>query len=168
MQKITPTTNRRLHALLTQAKLTELKPMLVAQFSCIQAASSKDLLEPEALALCKHIEKEMASAKPVAEPLPSHLNPDRADVMRKKIFSLCLSMGYIYGFSDTDKAINKAIVYKLVESRGYLKKPLMKYSQAELVQLVSQFEGMQRNNNKAKAGREVKELLKELDIKTAC
>jgi hypothetical protein len=163
MQKITTATNRRLHGLLNKANVGDLKPMLVAQFSCIKAESSKDLLESEAINLCRHLEKQLAPKAP-AEPLPPHLNPDRDDVMRKKIFSLCRSMGYIYGYTEADKAINRSIVYGLVERKGKFKKPLNKHSHTELVELVSQFESWAKHNDKAKAAKEVKALMAELNL----
>lgn len=173
MHTITVPTNRRLHKLLNETNLSDMKPELVKQYSSIRATSSKDLLENEARELCKYLEALVKPAMP--EPvrkaeeaaLPPHLNPDRCDVMRKKIFSLCRSMGYIYGFTEADKAMNKVVVYGMVERRGKFKKPLMKHTQAELVELVSQFESWAMNNNRAEASGVVRELLKELKLETA-
>ena len=88
--------------------------------------------------------------------------------MRKKVFSLLYSMGYIYGNGPDDKKINAQVVYGMVERKGYLKpKKLNAYTFEELPRLVSQFEHMSKNNDKTAARKEVASLLDELKIHVA-
>ena len=157
MSKITPGQMKRLHALLNELGLKETKPELVYQVSNGRTASSKELGVDEAAALITHLSDKL----PKKERSPIEI---RCDQMRKKVFSLFRSMGYIYGDTEADRKMNQTIIYAMIKKIGYLKKDLNKYTFDELPKLVSQVEGMSRNNNKAAAITAVKDLLKELNI----
>lgn len=152
--------NRRLYQLLNQTGQVHFKAELVASFTGGRSLSSKDLTPNEARELIAHLERQV-----VAEPKkPVEIPDSPSQRMRKKIFALCYQMGYIYGEKPEDKKMNQAIVLRMVERNGYLKpKPLNSYSESELVQLVSQFEAMQRNNNKQAARVLVRELVAEMN-----
>lgn len=151
---------RRLYQLLRQTGLEDEKASLVKDASNGRTESTKALYQVEAQGLIKRLEGMLPSPAPAG----TGQARDAADVMRKKIFSLCREMGYISGFSGEDKQMNKAVVYGLVERIGYAKKPLMAYAASELPKLVSQFESMMQNNNKAAASKAVCELKKELGL----
>lgn len=145
--------------LLRQTGLEDEKASLVSDASNGRTESTKALYQKEAEVLIKRLEGMLPSVKTGSEQAR-----DAADVMRKKVFSLCREMGYISGFSDEDKKMNKAVVYGLVERIGYAKKPLMAYAASELPKLVSQFETMKLNNDKASASKAVAALKRELGL----
>lgn len=145
--------NRRLHVLLNELKLIDMKAELVHEASEGRTTSSKELYEHELVGLINHLASKL--------PKPSR---QADDAMRKKVFHLCRDMGYITGHNDDDLKMNKAVVYALVLRVGYLKKPLMQYSSEELPKLVSQFVSMQKNNNKAAAAKAVAALKAELGL----
>lgn len=103
---------------------------------------------------------------------PKSVEQDRGDTMRKKIFSLVYTMGYMAydrsllgrELTPDERKTNQAVIYGMVKRKGYLKKDLMAYTNSELVGLVNQFEAMLKSNIKQEARREVKELLTELNI----
>lgn len=75
--------------------------------------------------------------------LNSLLNNDRANTMRRKIFSICHELGWhISGTMKVDQDRMEAWLGKY----GYLHKPLMQYTAAELPALVTQFEEMLRKS----------------------
>jgi hypothetical protein len=147
----------------------EFKCSLVRQFTDNRTASLKAMTPVEYDIMIRFL-RGQTPAKSNPAPAPSApteggIKQQKMNEMRKKIFSLLRSMGYISGYSDDDKKINQAVVYAMVERHGYLKpKRLNGYSFEELIKLVSQFESWQKNNNKAEAAKAVAALKKELGL----
>ena len=110
-----------------------------------------------------------AAPKPTtARPAP---DAEAANRMRRKLFAIGRSIGWLSGETDEDRAMNRAKLDAFLVSKSYLKKPLKHYAPAELPKLVSQFEQIQKNVEKAaqnrEAGQAVAALLAELDLPTA-
>lgn len=141
----------KLHALLNKAGLMEHKKEIVQEYSHKKSTSSKQLTLEEARALIDYLESLVN-------------NQDSKSRMIKKIFAICRSLGWIYGNSPEDRKMNNAKLGSFIERKGYLKKPLKDYNESELPGLVSQFESIQKNIEKSKANKEVKELLAELNL----
>lgn len=161
--------NRLLHSLLNELKLMDQKQILVCSFTGQRTYSSKEMTMTERSLMIRHLQSikgstpksQLAPAKPAQM---SDVEKEQMNVMRRKIFSLCRSMGYIWGDSPDDRRINQFVVYGLVERKGKYKKPMNKLSYKELTDTVSQFQSMLKNNDKTAARREVEALKRELNI----
>lgn len=136
------------------------KQDMVSYFTHGRTTSLKEMHDSEYLRMVKYLRQQTDLSVSTQE-----LRKMRMNEMRKKIFSLCRTMGYISGYSQADKKINQHIVYSIVERYGYLKpKPLGAYTWDELPKLVSQFEKMRKNNDEAAANKLVKALKQELNL----
>jgi len=156
--KITPAQNRRLHQLLNQTEMMDEKRSILDHFTHGQTESAKELSFAEAHAIIQYLEGFTRKE-------------DGADKMRKKIFAICYTIGWIYGNSPEDRKINQAAIDRIIQKIGYLKKPLNEFTPAQLPKLVSQFEQIEKyykNYNTAQAGKEadqaVSDLIKELNL----
>lgn len=136
-ERITPGQNKRLHQLLSELGIMDMKPGLVKQFSRIQSASSKDLLYSEAQQLIRWLESRRVG--------PSER--ERADRMRKRVISMLLSYDparfQVYSEKagrNVPRMYGENGIYAFVKRYGYLKKDLNDYSYKELPKLVSQIE----------------------------
>jgi len=161
--KMRPEQNRRLHFLLNELGLMEHKAELVEQYSATNATSSRELTPQEAKALIEHLER--SKTRQGRSPKPQYTPEEK---MRRKIFAICYTIGWIEGDSPTDRAINRAKINSFCIRNSYLRKPLNDYTPEELPKLVSQFEQIQKHVEKSKinkeAGQAVRAVLAELGL----
>ena len=124
---------RRFNQLLGQLGLQdkETKQHMILSATQGRTDSTTGLYYHEAVDLIRALER--------LRPTPPR---DGADVMRKKIISMCHEMGM--QLPGTTR-IDMVQVNNLVQAKGYLKKPLNDYSMAELPDLVSQVEKILRH-----------------------
>ncbi|WP_192821205.1 phage protein GemA/Gp16 family protein [Rufibacter sp. LB8] len=161
--KMRPEQNRRLHFLLNELGLMDYKAELVEQYSATKATSAKELTPQEAKALIEHLERSKGrqANRPQIQRTP-------AEKMRRKIFAICYTIGWIEGESPADRAMNRAKIDSFCARNSYLRKPLNDYTLDELPKLVSQFEQIQRHVEKSKlskeAGQAVRAVLAELGL----
>lgn len=156
-----------MNALLGACGLRDQKRALIYSFSNQRGESTRDLTDQELDELIRHLRTQAQPKKTGyrQQDVSAAVAKEQANTMRRKIFSLCRTMGYIYGYSQQDNAINQAIVYGIVERKGYLKpKKLNQYTNEELPRLVSQFEAMLKNNNKAESRQFGQKLKQELGL----
>lgn len=123
---------QQINILLTEAKLREQKDALVHSYSSGRSTSMRDLYYEEADELITYLRQ---------------MHYDAADRMRKKIIGILRDMGYTKVKSGKHVA-DMSAVYKLIESKGYLKKPFNAYTSTELPKLVSQIESISRKEMK--------------------
>lgn len=124
--KVKASTLRRFHAVLKDQGIHENRQDLVSQETDGKYESSKDLTESQALAI-------------IARVSPNQKNPpkDSADQQRKKIIGLLRNVDSLGFVTEKGKA-DMTKIYAFIEKRGYLGKPLNKYSNFELPKLVTQ------------------------------
>ncbi len=150
MIPITKAQISKIHVLLSQMNIIELKKDLVSQFSNGRVTSTKDMEINEARALLNYLSQY-----------------DPLDGMRRKVFSLAYDAGIIYGDSPEDKRMNSAKLNMFLTQRGAVKKELNKMDKAELVKTVGQFQQIVKHNEFTKTGKVTKNLLDELNIPTS-
>ncbi|MFB9862387.1 phage protein GemA/Gp16 family protein [Rufibacter immobilis] len=159
-----PEQNRRLHFLLNELGLMDYKAELVEQHSATKSTSSKDLTPQEAKALIDHLER--SKTRQSRDQRPQQRTPE--EKMRRKIFAICYTIGWIEGDSKEDRAMNRAKIDSFCTRNSYLKKPLNDYTLAELPKLVSQFELIKKHVEQSKtnkeAGQAVRAVLAELGL----
>lgn len=125
------------------------KTDIILEFTQGRTSSARELTESEAVSIVKYLEKF-----------------DPCDRMRKKIFAICHTIGWLYDQTDIDRKLNQAKIDAFIKRYGYLKKALNKYSRQELPKLVSQFEAIQKKVDKERANKAVDKLLSEIGITT--
>lgn len=122
--------NKRLHTLLGKLGVEkEQKEELVFGFSGERTISSAELTMQECYSLCNHLQGMI------------YASDDRADVMRKKVLSICHEMKWKLESGKIDwEHLNDWLM-----KYGYLHKSLNEYKEKELPKLVTQFENLLRD-----------------------
>lgn len=135
---------RYLYFLLDQLGIRHMKNDLVTDATEGRTESARELSLKEYSLLVDHLNEKLKDAR--GDAMPHKLEAQRADRMRKRIFSMCYSMGWTR--FDTDKG-KHAVDYDRLEAwllkYGYLHKKLDKYTYMELPTLVTQVEGLMRS-----------------------
>jgi hypothetical protein len=129
--------------------LMEEKKALIWQFTDERTESSREMTLREANELIRFLEKY-----------------DPLEKMKKKVFAIAHSIGWIIAGDETDKKINQAAIDKFIKKHGTVKKALNEQNKAELAKTVSQFEMIAKHTQESKAGKAVEELLSELGLNT--
>lgn len=119
----------RLNLLLTKLGKQAYKIDYVVDVTEGRTMSSKELTDKEFSILIGRLDDELKRVKS-----PEEVSKD---LQRKKIISCCREMGW-----EKEGKADMPRIYNWVEKYGYLKKPLMQYTQAELPTLVLQAEKM--------------------------
>lgn len=124
---------RRIHVLLTKLDKMAYKRDYVDVVSNYTKESTTQLTHDEANAMILQLERELNDKNITAYNNRVKAADVAADAMRKKIISQCRECGWlINGKADMKR------VYAWVLKYGYLHKPLMQYTAAELPALVTQ------------------------------
>jgi hypothetical protein len=158
---------RKLHAILANRDLMEVKPQLVYKHTAGRTMSSKEMTEDELDKLIQSLNSDAKSMKDVntlTVPRPQHFpSADPAEVrMLKKLWAICyqaniVELGGSYGR-------NYDLLSTWAEKYGHLKKPVNEYKGKDLQKLVSLAESWKGNNEKAAVSKGVKRMLGELGI----
>lgn len=136
--KRTAKQNNELHYLIGQLGIdAEHKEELVYQYSNGRTTSSAEMIIPECQALINHLKAATKGYSKVKDP-----KSDPANVMRRKILSICHEMGWKNEISDQ---IDWEKLNGWLFQYGYLKKDLNSYTLYELPKLVTQFEQLLRD-----------------------
>ena len=122
--------NTRLHKLIGLLAISkENKEQLVFGFSGERTSTSKELTFEECNRLNNHLQSLVQQSD------------DRADVMRKKVLSICHEMKWKLESGKIDwEHLNDWL-----DKYGYLHKSLNEYTEKELPKLVTQFENLLRD-----------------------
>lgn len=137
----------KIHVLLNQLNIMDMKATLVSEISNGRVSSSKDLTVNEAAELLRYLSQY-----------------DPCDRMRKKCFALAYNAGIIYGETPDDKKMNTAKLNMFLKDRGAVKKELHSMTYPELVKVVTQFEMIVKHSGETGANKATKSLLDELGI----
>jgi hypothetical protein len=137
----------KLHVLLHQLNLIDIKSDLVSQFTNGRATSSKEMTLEEATELIRHLSKH-----------------DPCDRMRKKVFALAYVAGIIWGDTPEDKKMNGIKLDKFLKARGAVKKDINRMTKNDLIKVVTQFEQIIKHNHQTQANKATRSLLEELSI----
>jgi hypothetical protein len=142
MKLLSPWQSRRLHQLLNSTKKMDVKADLVSYYTHGRSTSSKDMTYLEVNTLIRHLESFQASDKPAYKPVS-----DSSDRMRKKIIAMAydLKWQHVGGKIDMDHINDWCI------KSGMFHKELNAHTDAELSQLVTQFEKVRTSFLKALA-----------------
>lgn len=132
MKTALPQTTQYIHRLLCATRQVEHKADLVSSFTQGRALSSRDMYEEEAQALVDFLQN-------------GGKVEDKADKMRKKILSICHTMGW---YKEGTKTLDYARIDAYCEKYSAVHKPLNKHTLQELPTLVSQFEAVLKSHLK--------------------
>ena len=150
--------NRKLHALLNQAKMIEDKKTLVKEYTNGRSESSTDMNFHEAEALIRHLEQAVKSTKPaIATVKKTSYDPEFAtkNKMRNKMLAIGYSMGWDKSSSPELANLDRAIICRMsVESwclsdKSKYTKGLYDMTVKELADTVTQMERVARSTLKA-------------------
>jgi len=135
---------RYMYLLLDSLGIRSLKNDLVADASAGRTESVRELRRKEYGDLINHLEEKLKGAR--RDVAPHKKSIQSADRMRKRILSMCYSMGWTL----FDPALHRHVAdYERLEAwllkYGYLHKPLDDYTYLELPTLVTQVENMMRS-----------------------
>ena len=122
----------QLHVLLAQTNMLKQKETLVMAYSDGTAQSSKHLTAAQAMQLINYLKTLQPK---VLQPKPAYVPNPQAQLMRRKIIAQFHNMGWHIANTNI---IDMQRVNAWCSNYGYLKKPLNKYSVAELPTLVTQ------------------------------
>jgi hypothetical protein len=134
---------RYMYLLLDSLGIRHMKEDMVSDASGGRTESVRDLTNYEMVDLTRHLESKLKGAREDA--MPHKKDISGAERMRKRILSMCYSMGWTR--FDPDKG-RHTVDYERLEAwllkYGYLHKPLDKYRYLELPTLVTQMENLMR------------------------
>ncbi len=147
MNTITKGQLSKIHVLLSQAKLTDQKAMLVQSFSRGRCTSCKELTMNEAIEFIKYLSVE-----------------DANNSMRRKVFALAYEAEIIWGDTPADKRMNSAKLNKFLLERGTVRKSLNDMDRGELIKTVNQFQQIVKHTQESKQNKETRSMLSELNI----
>ena len=147
MSTITKGQLSKIHVLLSQAKLTDQKAMLVQSFSRGRCSSCKDLTMNEAIEFIKYLSVE-----------------DANNSMRRKVFALAYEAEIIWGDTPDDKRMNSAKLNKFLLERGTVKKSLNDMDREELIKTVNQFQQIVKHTEESNQNKETTAMLAGLNI----
>jgi hypothetical protein len=144
MNEVPTSRIRYMYFLLDQLGIRSMKNDLVLDASEKRTESVRELTKLEMDALIKHLEQKLHDAQKSAG--PHKQSYAKMDKMRKRIFSIC----YTIGWTTIDPDKNTVIVDQerlnaWLLKYGYLHKDLMDYTYLELPTLVTQFERLLRS-----------------------
>ena len=127
-----------MYFLLDQLGIRHMKNDLVSDASSGRTESCRELTKLEMDELIKHLEQKLRDAQDVTHKRQGVIRMDR---MKKRIFSICYSIGW----TTIDPEKNRHIVDQerlnaWMKKYGYLHKELNDYTYLELPTLVTQFE----------------------------
>jgi hypothetical protein len=149
MSSITKKQLAKLHVLLHQLGMADQKADMVFNISGGRTKSSRELTLLEAKELLEYLSKY-----------------DPSERMRKKVLALAYESGIIYGDTPEDKKMNVAKIDMFLQSKGVIKKRLNDLKHDELIKVVNQFEQIVKHISYSQAGKQTKNLLNELNIKS--
>ena len=161
-----------IHTLLNANGLLEEKPDIIYHLTEGRTSSTKELSLIEA----KHFIEWLTKLDPVAnknrkeftEPRKMQDWLDKKSIanMKKKVFALAYEIGMIWGNSVEDSKMNVIKINQFLLSKGTVKKELNDLNRSEAIKVVNQFQKMKDHNEYTQAGKETKQLLRELKIQT--
>lgn len=136
---MTSTQNRRLHALINQLKLQEMKASLVLQVTGNRTESSKEMSEPEAEELITMLLRQ--TAKKVGAKSANEIDP-KPDKYRKRLIAMAYDMK-----PPPENPVK--FVKEWAEKYGIHKnkKPFNDYTISELIGLAHKFQKVVDNHN---------------------
>jgi hypothetical protein len=141
--KTTPGQMKRIHQLLNQTGKMDAKVDLVNYYTKGRETSTKEMLYYEANDLIKHLEAFQKQESIQKIPTSEQLKNQSCDRMRKKIIAMLREIGYEKYSDFAGKSVaDMTRIYKLIDTVGYLKKPMNEYNELELPKLVSQIESI--------------------------
>jgi hypothetical protein len=144
-----PSTNRQLHALLTQAGAMQHKQELVSGFTQGRTVHSSEMHQHEAEALIRFLRAHLQERQPAAATAAN-----RADRMRKKILAICHTLGWYRRNAFTGELILKngkpqldfMRINAFCVARSKHHKTLNEHTAAELPLLVTSFEKLLKSD----------------------
>lgn len=130
---------RRLYFLLDQLGIRHLKNDLVMDASGGRTESARELKNLEMNELLTHLDNKLKEAKNESQPKPGSVQ--KMDRMRKRILSMCYSIGWTrYNPEKRRQEVDMDRLEAWLLKYGYLHKPLNDYTYMELPALVTQAE----------------------------
>ncbi|MDB9473479.1 MULTISPECIES: hypothetical protein [Nostocales] len=130
--------SNRIHAMLAQLGVDkDTKKSMLSELTGGRTSSTKDLSKDEADKFINQLKY-----------LINQMGSDSADVMRKKIIGIAHNMGWQIICSRTNKVVaDIERINNWCVKFGKFKKPLNKHQYSELVQLVSQFQNVEKQHH---------------------
>lgn len=135
---------RYLYFLLDQLGIRHLKHDLVLDACDGRTDSARELSQDEMRHLVTHLEQKLQQARREASPGKEAIR--RMDRMRKRILSMCYSIGWVtYDINESRHKVDMERLGAWLLKYGYLHKPLNDYTYLELPGLVTQVENLMRS-----------------------
>lgn len=142
---------KKLHVLFNNLQLMDQKKSIISDVTDGRTQSTRELTDKEAANLIAHL----------CEFLP-------CEKLKSAIRYLAYKANMIYGYTETDKILNKAKIDMFLHQKGAVKKDLERQNYQELIKTHRQFEAIcannVRSNRNKSANKAVKELLNELNL----
>lgn len=125
---ITPSQLKKLHTLLSNAGMMEMKADMVQQYSNGRTTSSRQLFQDEAQELINTLAKD-----------------DPCTKMKKKCVAICFTLGWFEDGNAIDWQINWAALDSFLLKRGVVKKRFRQLNCKEVYKVLTQLEGVEKH-----------------------